>query len=82
MVTDNLNSSVYFTDVFHGNYAQLEAYEQHFKDHVIKKYPPEPNESTYCDFENEKGETFTEYNSELTDSKSIYENVVITSWKK
>lgn len=38
MVTDNLNSSVYFTDVFHGNYAKLEAYEQHFKDHVNPLY--------------------------------------------
>ena len=38
MVTDNLNSSVYFTYVFHGNYAQLEAYEQHFKDHVNPLY--------------------------------------------
>jgi hypothetical protein len=82
MVTDDLNNSVYFTDVFHGNYDQLEAYQLHFRAHVIKKYSQEPNESTYCGFENEKGETLAEYNSELTDSKSIYENVVVTSWKK
>jgi len=82
MVTDDLNSSVYFTDVFHGNYDLLETYQTHFRDHVINKYSKEPNESTYCGFESEKGETIAEYNTELDDSKSIYKNVIVTSWTK
>lgn len=34
MVTDDLNSSVYFSDVFHGNYDNLEAYQTHFREHI------------------------------------------------
>jgi len=82
MVTDDLNSSVYFSDVFHGNYDNLEAYQTHFREYIITKYSQEPNETTYCGFESKKDETLAEFNTELDDSKSIYKNVVVTSWTK
>jgi|GEM_PF-2031745 len=81
-VTDDYHSTVYFTEIFHGNYDQLERYEQEFLQHIVEKYGDDIDEDTSCSFEGEKAATDSEYLVQVADSKEFYKNVVATNWKR
>lgn len=81
VVTDEYNDAAYFTEIFHGNYDNMEEYETQFYEHILNKYGDEIDEGVSCTFEEEKSATELEFNEQFTDTKDFYANVIKIAWK-
>lgn len=82
MITDDYHSAAYFTGIFHGNYDQLEHYQDAFFQHISSKYGKDIDHKFYCTYEANKADTVSQFKTQVADSKDYYDDIVITDWKK
>lgn len=81
VITDEYNNAAYFTEVFLGNYDNMDQYETQFFELIVSKYGDEVDEGVHCTFEEDKAMIDDEFAQDVADNKDFYENVLTIDWK-
>lgn len=81
VITDEYNNAAYFTEVFRGNYDNMDQYETAFLDLITSKYGDEVDPGVHCTFEEDKTLIDDEFAQDVADNKDFYENVLTVGLK-